>query len=160
LFKKGAANQYRLQYLTPRHPIQGFPHQFACNKPFENIAEETCSPRSLSDFYKPDIRTVYNETINNDSFLLLATTKPVNNKKSVDNKNSAFVSEFLYAEILLYTTLRKPDIIIQLARKSDEFSATSHTRAVIQTHIGKTMNVSQTYVTVLLMPKLSSSKRV
>lgn len=74
---------------------------------------------------------------NNDSLLLLATTKPV------DNKNSEFVSDFLYAVISLCTTLRKPGIVIQLVRKRDEFSRTSHTRAVIQTHTGRTMNVSQ-----------------
>lgn len=37
----------------------------------------------------------------------------------------------------------KETIIIQLARKSDEFSGTSCTRAVIQTHIGKTIDESQ-----------------
>ena len=130
------------------------------NKPSENISKETCSPQSLSDFYKPDIRTVYNETINNDSFLLLATTKRVDNKNPIDNKNSAFVTDLLYIEISLCTTLRKPAIIIQLARKSDEFNETSHTRAVIQTHIGRTTNVSQIYIAVLLMLKLSSSKGV
>lgn len=100
-------------------PFRGFHISLPANKPFENISKEICSPWLLSDFYKPDMRTVYNETINNDSFLLLATTKPVDNKNPVDKKNSTFVSDFLYAEILLFTTLRKTTIIIQLARKSD-----------------------------------------
>lgn len=37
----------------------------------------------------------------------------------------------------------KENIIIQLAKKSDEFCGTSHTRAVIQTHIGRTISESQ-----------------
>lgn len=86
---------------------------------------------------------MHSETINNASFLLFATTKAVDNKNPVDNKTSAFVSDRLYIEILLRTTLKKPAIIIQLARESDEFRGTSHTRAVIQTHTGRTMSISQ-----------------
>lgn len=37
----------------------------------------------------------------------------------------------------------KENIIIQPARKSDEFSGTSCSRAVIQAHIGRTINESQ-----------------
>lgn len=37
----------------------------------------------------------------------------------------------------------KETIIIQLARKSDEFSGTSRATAVIQTHIGKKIDKSQ-----------------
>lgn len=85
-------------------PSRGFHTNLPANKPFENISKETCSPWSLSDFYRPDVGTAYNETINNDTFLLLATTKPAN-KKPVHDKNSAFVLDFLYWNIALLRVL-------------------------------------------------------
>lgn len=149
LFKRGAGSTGSNTLLCVI-PFRAFHINFPANKPFQNISKETCSPRLLSDFYKPEIRALYNETINNDSFLLLATTKPV------DNKNSAVVSKLpLYWNIAMYNA--KEIIRIQLARKSDGFSGTSHTRAVIQTHIGRTINESQN-TSVLFMLKFSSSK--
>lgn len=100
------------------------------------------SPQLLSDFYKADIRPISNETINKDSFLLRATTKPVDNKNPADNKNLAFLSNFLSAEILLCTTPRNPADIIQLVRKCDEFCGTSTPEQSFRL-IGRTMNPSQ-----------------
>lgn len=97
LFKRGAANTGSSTLLCAI-PFRAFHTNFPANKPFQNIAKETCSPHLLSDFYKPGIRAVYNVTVNNDSFLLLATTKPVDNKNLSICVKTVFILKYSHVE--------------------------------------------------------------